>query len=167
MSPFKIFAMKPNHKIPLSFKLYSSMNILKIILLVLLNLLISCKKFVEIGPPKTEVASSTVFNNDATATSVMTGVYSKMMSGSGFASGGSFSITVLSGLSSDELLSYSQSNQQFWSQRDWAGIKMLIDRWMCELTYQFEKGLRPDEFEPANNLMRRQTRTITTIRRKQ
>jgi hypothetical protein len=68
--------------------------------------LISCKKFLGIPPPKNEVVTATVYNNDATVISAVRGIYSQMFS-SGFASGLPSSITYLSGNSADELTNYS------------------------------------------------------------
>ena len=61
----------------------------------------SCKKFVDIDSPKTQIITAEIFKNDATATSAITGIYSRMMNSSGFAGGRDFSITILSGLPID------------------------------------------------------------------
>ncbi len=76
---------------------------------------ISCENFVEGDPPKTELVSSTVFEDDRTATAVMTGIYSRMMTSFGFASGSLNSITVLSALSADETENYSPSSTASYS----------------------------------------------------
>ena len=68
--------------------------------------LVSCKKFVEIPAPPTQLASQNVFTSDASATSAMVGTYSTMMSSIGFASGSIRSITQLTGMSSDEFINY-------------------------------------------------------------
>lgn len=44
---------------------------------LLLNLS-ACKKFVEVGDPKDELAATTVFTSDATATAAIVGIYSDM-----------------------------------------------------------------------------------------
>ena len=70
----------------------------------------SCKKFVEIDPPKTQLVSPNVFISDATATTAMIGIYSKIMSSQfGIASGGT---TQFAGLSSDELKDNSAMTEQ-------------------------------------------------------
>lgn len=69
----------------------------------------SCKKFVEVPPPKNQLVSATVFSNNITATSAMAGIYSNMIRSSG-AFGGAQSIASLGGMSADELINYS-SNQ--------------------------------------------------------
>lgn len=73
----------------------------------LLMLASSCKKFIEVGPPKNLIDASTVYENDATATAVIRGIYSDMINGGGFASGGLSSVTFVAGLSADELIAYS------------------------------------------------------------
>lgn len=68
--------------------------------------LFGCKKFVEADAPVDRLVTTTVFSNDATASSAMAGVYSNMIN-AGFANGGLFSsINILSGLSADELINY-------------------------------------------------------------
>src|SRR3954469_6053269 len=66
----------------------------------------SCKKFIEVGPPKDLILSSAVYSNDATATAVMKGIYSQMTGSGSFASGGVNSVTFLTGLSADEFKNF-------------------------------------------------------------
>ncbi|SFW76157.1 SusD family protein [Sinomicrobium oceani] len=80
---------------------------------VLLMFLCSCEDLVEADAPKTELVSKTVFEDDRTATAVLTGIYARMMASSGFASGFANSISVLGGLSADELVSYGFSDDFF------------------------------------------------------
>jgi hypothetical protein len=68
-----------------------------------------CKKFVAIGPPETQLVTQTVFDNDATALSAIRGIYIRMISGGGFASGSLSSVTDLAGLSADDLQDFSTS----------------------------------------------------------
>jgi len=70
---------------------------------VLLLQTIGCKKFVDPGPPPTQLVSQTVYNNDATATAAINGIYSKMMENPGFAN---WFTTLYAGLSSDEYINY-------------------------------------------------------------
>jgi len=69
--------------------------------------LCSCKKFVDVGAPKNQIASAQVYTDDRTATSAITGIYSQMISSGGFVSGSQLSIGFLMGLSADELKDYS------------------------------------------------------------
>ncbi len=71
--------------------------------------LANCKKFVEVGPPITSLASSNVFASDATAISALTSIYAAMgttnLDGSGPTQPGAgvTSLSFFPGLSSDEL----------------------------------------------------------------
>lgn len=51
-----------------------------ILAIVLLLNLSACRKFVEVGDPKDELAAKTVFTSDATATAAVVGIYSDMNS---------------------------------------------------------------------------------------
>lgn len=66
----------------------------------------SCKKALDIDPPSTQIVSSQAFVNDMSATSVMTGMYSNMMSGAQNFVSGNRSITTRESLASDELVNY-------------------------------------------------------------
>ncbi|WP_158799793.1 RagB/SusD family nutrient uptake outer membrane protein [Pedobacter sp. L105] len=68
----------------------------------------SCKKFLEVGPPKDQATSTELFSNDASATSAITGVYSRMVTSGAF-SGNQNSISALCGLSADDFNSYNSS----------------------------------------------------------
>jgi hypothetical protein len=69
-------------------------------LLILLLSLNKCKKFVDIAPPITQLTTSNVFTNDATATSALKGVYEQMSETPSFING---YLTICAGLSADEL----------------------------------------------------------------
>jgi hypothetical protein len=79
-------------------------------LLLGLGLITSCKKLVEVSSPVTSINGENVYNNDASATAVLNGLYISMYQ-SGFTSGGSglYTIAGRSGLSADELTLYSGS----------------------------------------------------------
>lgn len=63
--------------------------------------LISCKQFVDIDPPKTQLLSNLVFENETTAQAAIANVY-RGFAGSGFASGNTGSVSALCGLAADE-----------------------------------------------------------------
>jgi hypothetical protein len=73
----------------------------------------SCKKFLEIPPPKDSLTHEVIFQNDALATAAITGIYSRMAL-SGFGSGTSTSVSSICGLSSDELISYNIGLTEFY-----------------------------------------------------
>jgi hypothetical protein len=78
-----------------------------VLLLILFNQ--GCRKFVDIEAPANQLVTGNVFSNDATAVSAVTGIYSTMMQDYGFAS---IAMTAYAGLSADELIDFSNSNDQ-------------------------------------------------------
>src|SRR5690606_1262030 len=62
----------------------------------------SCDIFVEVDVPNDRIVSETVFNNDEMVISAMNGIYNQLFESS-FSNGGLSSVTVLAGLSSDDL----------------------------------------------------------------
>lgn len=87
-----------------------------ICILFVLNLLVtsSCKQFLEVGSPKDKATPENMFENDAVAISAVTGIYTRMVAlyGGGF-SGSANSISVIAGLTSDELISHSPEFEVF------------------------------------------------------
>jgi len=75
-------------------------------LLYLASGLAGCKKFVAIEPPKTQIAATTVFADDASATAAIRGIYSQMISDNNFCSGSLSGLTLLCGYSADEFVYY-------------------------------------------------------------
>lgn len=75
----------------------------------------SCSDLIEVDPPKTQIVTATVFTDDRTAISAISGIYSTMATSGSFASGSSGSLTMLAGLSSDEYqnLSNTPSSLEF------------------------------------------------------
>ena len=62
--------------------------------------LVGCKKFIDVPPPVTSTNANIVYSNDATATSVIIGIYSQLSTGS-FLSGRN-GLSLYAGLSADE-----------------------------------------------------------------
>ncbi|MFT3678650.1 MAG: RagB/SusD family nutrient uptake outer membrane protein [Ferruginibacter sp.] len=83
-----------------------SKYILKITILSILIaiLFISCKKFLDIKSPNDQINSDKVFENDATAISAITGIYSEMMNTSSQFSNST--VTFYAGMAADELYYY-------------------------------------------------------------
>jgi hypothetical protein len=63
---------------------------------------LSCKKFVEVSPPNTELIATDVFSSNGTSTSAVIAIYTKM-----FSNAESWTIAQNQGLLADELTSYS------------------------------------------------------------
>ncbi|MDR6785708.1 hypothetical protein ABIE26_004823 [Pedobacter africanus] len=72
------------------------------ILIASLSVVVGCKKFVEVDSPSTNVTSANIYEKDAMAASVLTGIYTKM-SVSSIKYEGLSGICFYTGLSSDEL----------------------------------------------------------------
>jgi hypothetical protein len=79
-------------------------------------LVCGCSDWLEVEAPKTQITSANVFTSDGSATSAISGIYASMMNSSAFASGGSGSMMLLGGLSSDELIDLANSpvSRQFY-----------------------------------------------------
>lgn len=75
----------------------------KIAGIIILLLASSCETFIDIGAQNTQIVRTTVFADDLNANSAMAGIYSAMMENSTVFTNGSNSVTLLSGLSADEL----------------------------------------------------------------
>jgi starch-binding outer membrane protein, SusD/RagB family len=87
------------HKEVIKFLIYSIVS-------VFFLFLTSCKKLVNIPAPSNQLAENNVYTNNASAISVLTGLYNNMSKG-GQPFSGNYSIPLLTGLSSDELTLYS------------------------------------------------------------
>ncbi|QLE01991.1 RagB/SusD family nutrient uptake outer membrane protein [Galbibacter sp. BG1] len=80
----------------------SIIYIKRIVAITIYCCLFSCEDFVEVDVPNSKIVSETVFNNDETAIAAMKGIYNELYRAS-FSRGDRTSVTVLSGLSSDNL----------------------------------------------------------------
>lgn len=87
-------------------------KIFKLGLIVLLFNFSGCKKLVEVDGPITSISSANVYQNDATAVAVLTGLYAQLSS-DGLKSGIPTSVTLLSGLSADEFVLNSAVNASY------------------------------------------------------
>jgi len=88
-------------------------QICNILLLLVLLTGIACTKLVEVDPPITEITGASVYNSDATASAVLTGIYTNMSSGSITNAGNFISLSLFPSLSADELSLFSNSNSNF------------------------------------------------------
>ncbi|MBT1697921.1 RagB/SusD family nutrient uptake outer membrane protein [Fulvivirgaceae bacterium PWU4] len=75
-----------------------------VILLFMLTCCVACAEFLNIDEPKNQVVGGAAYKDDASATSAIIGIYTKIMEAPAFASG---SITLHAGFSADEI---NQSN---------------------------------------------------------
>jgi hypothetical protein len=70
----------------------------------------SCRKFIEVDPPKTSINEENVFENDVSAAAVLTGIYTNL-SNQGITSANLPGLSLFGGLSSDELTLYNKNDQ--------------------------------------------------------
>src|SRR5437762_395940 len=75
-----------------------------------LMIISGCKKFLDTEGPVTSINETNVYQTDATAGAVLTGIYAGMSSNPNFS--GIAGFPLLTGLSSDELTLYSGVTQQ-------------------------------------------------------
>lgn len=80
------------------------------ILLLLLCMVIGCKKFIEVEAPPTSITSGAVFDKESTATAAVLSIYSRIMQSSSFLSGGYNGLSYMSGLLSDEFVNYANAS---------------------------------------------------------
>lgn len=85
------------------------LNNIYIILLIIPFLLLSCEDFVEVKAPDNKLVQDVVFSSDATAKSAMTGVYNQLFL-TAFSNGQRSSVTLLSGLSGDNIRNINTTN---------------------------------------------------------
>ncbi|UPK68062.1 RagB/SusD family nutrient uptake outer membrane protein [Chitinophaga filiformis] len=76
-------------------------------ILIFLQLTTGCKKFLTVKAPQDQLVSQIVFSDDSTATAALIGVYQTLCSHKEYFTSGNKSITLLTGLSADELDNYS------------------------------------------------------------
>lgn len=76
---------------------------------IILFTVTSCADFVSLDNPVTQIGRKQVFADDIGVKGALAGIYSQMISSTGFSSGGLAGLTVVGGLSSDELLNYNSS----------------------------------------------------------
>lgn len=74
-----------------------------IVLTCCLVVLAGCEKFVEVGLPDTRISSTAVFGNDYTALAAASGMYYALLQGHGILGGSVFNVTVMAGMSADEV----------------------------------------------------------------
>jgi len=102
--------MKLNNKFPsatVHFTPYSGIWVRSFILILAISVN-GCKKMATVPPPITSISGDNVYQTDATAISVLTGLYSIMASTSNSGgSNGTGSVSFLCGLSADELTLFS------------------------------------------------------------
>jgi starch-binding outer membrane protein, SusD/RagB family len=108
---------------------------LQLLLFVLLSAigLTGCTKFVQIDPPTTQLITASTFNNNATATAALLGIYTEMMS-----NGESYNMAEYSGLLSDELTNYSSSQNLLAYYHNAMYASVFFGPWMNAYNYIYQ-----------------------------
>jgi starch-binding outer membrane protein, SusD/RagB family len=81
----------------------------RVYMLFMVVLQLSCKKFVTVDAPNTSFTSENVYKDDATAATVITGIYSKLSAGIIIGGTSISSVSLVASLSADELFLYGGS----------------------------------------------------------
>lgn len=109
-----------------------------------------CKKFVQVGAPPTQLVTSSVFDNSATATAALTGVYAQMAN-----NGESYWMALNNGLLADEFMNYSTDNQNIQLYTDeMTALVSPNTRWYAIYNYIYQanaviEGLSNSGLNPA------------------
>jgi hypothetical protein len=82
--------------------------------IILLAVLTSCKKYLQSDPPVSSLEKSAVFANDGQAIAALTSIYTNILGSGNYASGGTYSITMFAGVSSDDLIDYDNTALPFY-----------------------------------------------------
>src|ERR1700676_766592 len=98
----------------INFKILKCANV-AVILLFSVELLISCKKQIEVSAPPTSINSQNIYATDASAASVLTGIYAEISNQNSYnvtsvgITESIGNISIFTGLSADELSLYGSS----------------------------------------------------------
>lgn len=139
------------------------------IIFIISFLLFSCEEFLEIETPKNKLISEEVFRDEATVKSAMTGIYNQLFLTS-FSNGQRNSVTVLAGLSADNLQNIKSTNlerMEFQLNEIQPENPGNLDLWssaysMIYLTNSFLEGLEGSEYidEEIRNQLEGEARFI-------
>lgn len=111
----------------------------------------SCKKFLEIDPPKDSARTSQIFENDDIATSSVTGVYSRMAASGAF-SGDQSSISSISGLAADELKSHNIFLDDFYKNQIATSNSNINTLWSNSYAYIYTSNAILEGLNGSNGL---------------
>jgi starch-binding outer membrane protein, SusD/RagB family len=122
----------------------------KSVILFLILGCISCTKFVEIEPPRTQLVTASVFSNNTTATSALTSIYSQMVNNSE-----SFNMSLSCGLLSDELTNYSNDpyrHQLYTNAMTSIGTNNVYGCWTNAYSYIYQANAVIEGVQNNNNI---------------
>lgn len=118
--------------------------------------LIGCKKFVDVNAPVTQLVTTSVFNDNSTATAAQLAVYSQMTSDP-------VNIDTYTGLSGDELTTY--YNNQTWQHLYANGLLIadatVINEWQRGYNYIYEENAILENFQNSNGVSAKVKQQLT------
>src|SRR5437016_13938962 len=97
------------HRMQLIYRI--NKKVLMLSMMLTLTGISSCKKLVEVDAPGNRITGSNVYNNDATAAAVLTGIYTAISTAKSLSDGIS-SLSMHAGLSADELTLWTGASNQ-------------------------------------------------------
>jgi starch-binding outer membrane protein, SusD/RagB family len=109
----------------------------------------SCKKFVEVPPPYTQLSSANVFSDDATATAAMFAIFSQLGSDAV-----TYNLSLYPGLSADEFTNYSsdQPNIQLYDNSITADNSLVSELWNKLYNLIFQCNSIIESLDKSSNL---------------
>lgn len=102
-------------------------------LLLLAAALSSCKKFVQVPSPDSQLVTATVFSNNATATAAVTGIYTQM-----YNNNESFNISQFDGELADELKTYQNPPDPYYLDFTNAPVSTTYGEWVTAYSYIYQ-----------------------------
>jgi len=93
----------------------------------------SCKKFIQVPSPDSQLVTATVFSNNSTATSAVTGIYTQM-----YANHESYTISQVNGELTDELTTYQNPADTYYLDFTNAAVSTLYGEWVNAYSYIYQ-----------------------------
>jgi hypothetical protein len=108
-----------------------------------------CKKFVEIGPPQTQLVTASVFDNGSTATSAQTNIYTQMANYDE-----SYNLALYSGMLADELTNYSNYVyiKDYYTNSMNASSGLVFGRWQFYYLYIYQANAIISSLQGNSNI---------------
>ncbi|ASZ13895.1 RagB/SusD family nutrient uptake outer membrane protein [Chitinophaga pendula] len=110
----------------------------------------SCKKMLEISPPKSEISAETVFKDASTATAALTSIYYKMAGNEGTSVG--LDLTKISGVYSDELQNQNSNYRNYYLNFMNGNAINPSSMWSVPFTYIYEANIVLEGVQKSDKL---------------
>ncbi|AYB32022.1 RagB/SusD family nutrient uptake outer membrane protein [Chryseolinea soli] len=97
----------------------------------------SCVDFLDVEKPTTQIGSTAVFEDEATANAAILGIYSAMTNSAGFVSGGLSSITSLAGRSADDFINYAPNAPSEFAANELTENNTYVNEYIWKEAYRY------------------------------